>query len=40
MFYDSNIIPSRFLILQSVEDDKLEIKINSKNTFKLVVVPY
>jgi hypothetical protein len=35
MFYDSNIIPSRFLILQSVENDKLEIRIKSKNTFKL-----
>ena len=35
MFYDSNIIPSRFLILQSVENDKLEIRIKSKNTYKL-----
>ncbi len=35
MFYDSNIIPSRFLILQSAENDKLEIRIKSKNTYKL-----
>jgi len=35
MFYDSNIIPSRFLILQSVDNDKLEIRIKSKNTYKL-----
>ncbi|WP_292601351.1 hypothetical protein [Methanobrevibacter sp. UBA212] len=35
MFYDSNIVPSRFLILQSVENNKLEIRIKSKNTYKL-----
>ena len=35
MFYDSNIVPSRFLILESVDNDKLEIRIKSKNSFKL-----
>ena len=35
MFYDSNIVPSRFSILEAVYDDKLEIRIKTKNTFKL-----
>lgn len=35
MFYDSNIIPSRFVIFESVDTKKLEIKIRSKNDYKL-----
>jgi|GEM_PF-3301917 len=35
MFYDSNIVSSRFLILESLNHEKLEIRIKSKNIHKL-----
>lgn len=35
MFYDSNIIPSRFVIFESIDTKKLVIKIKSKNKYKL-----
>ena len=35
MFYDSNIIPSRFVIFESIDTKKLIIKIKSKNNYKL-----
>lgn len=35
MFYDSNIVPSRFVIFESIDTIKLEIKIKSKNKYKL-----
>lgn len=35
MFYDSNIVPSRFVIFESIDTKKLEIKIKSKNNYKL-----
>ena len=35
MFYNSNIIPSRMQIIESSDSNKLEIRINSKNTYKL-----
>lgn len=35
MFYDSNIIPSRFVILESIDTKKLEIRIKPKSNYKL-----
>ena len=35
MFYESNIVPSRFVIFESLDTKKLEIKIKSKNLYKL-----
>ncbi len=35
MFYDSNIVPSRFLIFESLDTKKLEIRIKSKHNYKL-----
>lgn len=35
MFYESNIVHSRFVIFESIESKKLEIRIKSKNDYKL-----
>ncbi len=35
MFYDSNIVPSRFVIFESIDTKKLEIRIKSKHNYKL-----
>ncbi len=35
MFYDSNMVPSRFVIFESIETKKLEIRIKPKYSYKL-----
>ena len=35
MFYDSNIVPSRFVVFESIDTKKIIIKIKPKNNYKL-----